>query len=129
MTAKTKIEPPRRTRNSTKATAEDYVISTDYLESLPAIYKEILAAFPKVDPRRLRGAGLAFQSIYSALDGKYTLTEIKLACQELELGNAVERRNSIFVHPTGLGENLIAALTGTEADSLVVPKFAPPPRA
>ena len=72
---------------------------------------------------------MAFRSIYSALDGKYTLTEIKLACQELELGKAVEQRNSIFVHPTGLGENLIAALTGTEADSLVVPKFAPPPRA
>ena len=129
MSGKTKLEPSRRRSTPVKASADDYKISTEYLESLSKIYQDILAVFPKVDPRRYRGSGLAFQSIYSALDGKYTLAEIKLAAHELELGQAVELRNSIFLHPTDLGEKLIAALTGTEADSLVVEKFLPPPRA
>ncbi|MFM9960772.1 MAG: hypothetical protein ACKV2Q_06060 [Planctomycetaceae bacterium] len=129
MTAKTKAAASRQTRKSKTTTAKEYVISAEYLESVPPIFKEILAAFPKVDPRRLRGTGLGFQSIYSALDEKYTLTEIKLACKELELGNAVEQRISNFVHPTELGEILIAALTGVTAESLIIPEFTPPPRA
>ena len=90
MSGKTKLEPSRRRSTPVKASADDYKISTEYLESLSKIYQDILAVFPKVDPRRYRGSGLAFQSIYSALDGKYTLAEIKLAAHELELGQAVE---------------------------------------
>ena len=103
-------------------------VTHEYVESLPAIYRDILAAFPRFDATRKRGYGLAYQSLYSALEGKYSLGEIVLACQELAKGGAVEIRNEIFVHPTALGEELIAAVTGGEVPQLAVPPFPRPPK-
>jgi len=103
-------------------------VTHEYVESLPAIYRDILAAFPRFDATRKRGYGLSYQSLYSALNGKYTLGEIVLACQELAKGDAVEFKNEIFVHPTALGEELIAGVTGGRVPQVAVPPFPPLPQ-
>lgn len=96
-----------------------------YVEDLPPIYRDILAAFPRFDPARKLGYGLSFQSLYSALEGKYSLGEIMLACQNMAGGGAVEIENEIFVHPTPLGEELIAAASGGMVPTPAVPPFPP----
>jgi hypothetical protein len=101
-------------------------ITADYVKSLPDIYRDILAAFPRFDPTRKVGYGLAYQSLYSALNGKYSLGEIRLACENMAAGGAVEIKNEIFVNPTPLGEELIAAITGGTVPPPAVPPFKPP---
>jgi hypothetical protein len=103
-------------------------VTPEYVETLPAIYRDILAAFPQFDATRKRGYGLSYQSLYSALNGEYTLGEIVLACQELAKNGAMEIKNEIFVHPTPLGEELIAAVTGGKLPQVAVPPFPPPPQ-
>jgi hypothetical protein len=102
-------------------------VPADYVDHLPKIYKDILAAFPRFDSTRKFGYGLAFGSLYSALDGKYTLGEIHLACEEMAKGGAIEIKNEIFANPTPLGEELIAAVTGGSIPPKGVPPFSPPP--
>lgn len=101
-------------------------VTHEYVENLPAIYRDILAAFPQFDATRKQGYGLSYQSLYSALNGKYTLGEIILACQELAKNAVVEIKNEIFVHPTPVGEELIATVTGNMAPQVAVPPFPPP---
>lgn len=99
-------------------------ITEDYLTSLAPIYRDVLSAFPKFDPTRKPGEGLAFQSLYSVLDEQYTLGEIRAACLELAKGGALEIKHKIFAHPTELGEQLIETLTGKKP--MVLPPFMPP---
>jgi hypothetical protein len=101
-------------------------VTADYVKSLPDIYRDLLAAFPRFDPTRKVGYGLSLQSLYSALDGRYTLREIRLACESMARGGAVEIKNEIFVHPTPLGEELIAAVTRGAVPPPAVPPFKPP---
>jgi hypothetical protein len=99
-------------------------VSKDYVNSLPAIYRDVLAAFPGFDATRKSGYGLSFQSLYSALNGKYTLGDIKVACEQMEQAGVVQIRHVIFVHPTDDGEELIAAVTGASpAPGPAVPPF------
>ena len=100
-------------------------ITDDYLQTLPEIYKDVLAAFRTLDPARMVGEGLAYQSLFTALNGKYSLGQVHAACRELAKGGAVEFKNEIFVHPTMMGENLIEAITGYPPAQL--PPFSPPP--
>ena len=102
-------------------------ITDAYLQSLAPIYHDILAAFPQFAPTRGAGHGLAFQSLYSALDGKYTLGQIQRACEELAKGGAMEIKHEIFANPTALGEELIAAVAGSAVPPQDVPPFSPPP--
>jgi hypothetical protein len=91
-----------------------------YAAALPEIYKDILAAFPEVEPRRRPRYGLAFQSLFIHLTerGKpYTLGDIRTACVRLFEQGFAEIKNEIFVHPTELGEELITALTGKSASA------------
>jgi hypothetical protein len=103
-------------------------VTSEYMRSLPAIYRDILAAFPQFDPTRKAGYGLSFQSLYSALKGTYTLGEIRMACEEMAKGGAMEIKHEIFANPTALGEELIAAVTGNSIPSKGVPPFKPPDR-
>lgn len=98
-------------------------ITRDYLETVPEVYKDILGAFPRFDPTRGPGDTLAMQAIFSVLDDKYTLGEVRAACHELAKGGAVEISHGSFVNPTELGERLIEAM-GFERRSL--PPFVPP---
>lgn len=101
-------------------------VTDEYVKSLPAIYRDILAAFPRFDATRRAGYGLSFQSLYSALDGKYSLGEIRLACQRMAEGGVMEIKNEIFAHPTPLGEELIPAVTRGSVPVPAVPPFPPP---
>ena len=102
-------------------------ITDEYVKSLPDIYRDILATFPQFNATRKVGYGLAYQSLYSALDGKYTLGQIMRACQNMAKGSVMEIKNEIFACPTDLGEELIAAITGdTVPLALEVPPFNPP---
>lgn len=102
-------------------------VSSSYVNALPVIYRDILAAFPKFDSTRKVGYGLSFQSLYSALEGRYSLGQIRMACNNMAKGGAVTIKNSIFAHPTPLGEKLIAAITGESVPPPAVPPFHPPP--
>jgi hypothetical protein len=101
-------------------------VSNEYVKRLPEIYHDILAAFPQFDATRKVGYGLAYQSLYSALNGKYTLGQIKMACEKMAEGGVMEIKNEIFAHPTPRGEELIAAVTGGTVPQPAVPDFHPP---
>lgn len=101
-----------------------------YAESLPSIYQEILVAFPRIEPNRRQGYGLAFQTLAADLENRQTgihLGEIIQACQELEQQRLVEVKHRIFVYPTPLGERLIGIITGQHAPLVEVPELPPLP--
>lgn len=101
-----------------------------YVEALPRIYREILAAFPRFEPNRKQGFGLAFQTFAAEFESEkrgISLGEIMQACQKLEQQGIVEIKHKIFVHPTPLGERLITTITGQEAPAVQVPELATPP--
>ena len=101
-------------------------ISDEYVNSLPDIYRDILAAFPRFNPTRKIGQGLPFQSLYSALDDKYRLGRIVKACENMAANGVMEIERKLFAYPTPLGEELITAITGIAAPTLEVEPFPPP---
>lgn len=101
-------------------------ITEQYVQELPEIYRDILAAYPRFDTTRRMGHGLSYQSLYTALEGRYTLGEIKTACLEMAKGRVVTIKNEIFARPTELGEELIASITGGHVPEPQVPPFKPP---
>ena len=101
-------------------------ITERYVQSLADIYRDVLSAFPSFDTTRKAGHGLSFQSLYSALDGQYTLGEIRTACKEMEKGGVVTIKNQIFAQPTQVGEELIAKVTKGRVAEPQVPPFPPP---
>jgi hypothetical protein len=102
-------------------------ITAEYVQSLPQIYRDVLVAFPQFDPTRKAGYGLSYQSLYSALSGKYTLGQIKLACEQMAQAGFMEIKHAIFATPTPGGEELIAAVTdGEPALDTGVPPFPTP---
>ncbi len=101
-------------------------ISDEYVDSLPEIYRDTLAAFPQFNSTRKVGQGLPFQSLYSALDDKYTLGRIIKACENMAAGDVMEIERKLFAYPTSLGEELITAITGIAAPTLAVEPFPPP---
>lgn len=101
-------------------------ITEHYVQSLPDIYRDVLAAFPSFDTTRKVGHGLSYQSLYSALEGRYTLGEIRTACLQMEKGRVMTIKNEIFAHPTQVGEELIAKVTGGVMPEPRVPPFKPP---
>ena len=100
-------------------------ITAEFIKRLPDIFRDILAAFPRFDPTRKAGYGLSYPSLYSALDGKYDLGEIHLACERMAEAGVLEIKNEIFANLTPLGEELIAAITGGPVPSPNVPPFPP----
>lgn len=86
-----------------------------YAINLPPIYRDIMAAFPAIEPGRKSGSGLAFQTLavyFINTDLHWGFGEVQEACRRLAESGFVEIKNGIFVHPTDLGEQLIAAVTG-----------------
>jgi hypothetical protein len=104
---------------------------TRYAESLPPIYREILAAFPRLEPGRKQGYGLAFQTLAADFDSHrmgFTLGQIMQACQGLAEQGIVEIKHRIFAHPTPLGERLIGIITGQLAQSVTIDKLPSLPK-
>jgi len=103
-------------------------VTQEYVDNLPSIYRDILAEFPALEPSRKIGYGLAFQTLFEALkDKKWSFGQIMQACEKMELGGAVTIKNRIFVHPTTIGEEIIAELTGKHAVPESVDDFPPIP--
>jgi hypothetical protein len=101
-----------------------------YAQSLPAIYREILAAFQRIEPTRKAGYGLGFQTLASDFESSklaYALSDIIQACDQLEQHGLVEIKHRVFVHPTEYGERLIEAMTGRKASLPSIPPLPPPP--
>ena len=98
-------------------------ISAEYVDSLPEIYRDILAAFPQFNPTRKVGDGLSFQSLCSDLDGKYTLGQIMKAGENMAEGGVIEIEGKLSAYPTPLGEELITAITGIAAPTLKIEPF------
>jgi hypothetical protein len=102
-------------------------VTAEYVDRLPPIYRDILAAFPRFSPTRKAGYGLSYPSLYSALNGKYNIGEIKLACEQMAHAGVMEIKHAIFATPTPKGEELIAAVTGRDpAPEPGVPAFPLP---
>lgn len=104
--------------------------SKQYLETIPPIYRDVLAAYPRINPSRKKGNGLAVSTIYANLENEqksYSVGEIREACQNMVASGVVEIQNQIFVHPTDLGEELITSLTGQATPVRSVPQFPAPP--
>ena len=98
----------------------------EYLEQIPAIYRDVLIAFPRINPSRKKGDGLAISTIYANMQNEnqsYSIGEIREACKNLADNKVVEIRFLMFVHPTDLGEKLIERLTGHPAAEESVPPF------
>jgi len=107
--------------------SENWEVTEEYLGSLPEIYRDILRSYPEVEPGRSAGDCLAFQTLYLALKGKYEMGEIRTACDQMAMGNAMVIRNRTFACPTRLGEEIITKLTGHQASKrAAVPAFSPP---
>ncbi len=93
-----------------------------YTESLPPIYREILAAFPRIAPSRGPGYGQTYQTLEVDLES-YSFGEIIQACKLLEQRDIVEIKHTNFVCPTELGERLIGIITGQSALEVRVPEL------
>ena len=117
-------------------------VTQEYVNGLPDIYKDILSAFPFIEPLRKVGEGLSYQTLFmsfrDAPDGEhlldfvqtcrkraYSYQEVVEACQNMERAGVVEIKQKMFVCPTRIGEKMIALLTGKEAASHHVPPFPP----
>lgn len=102
------------------------VITDDYVEQLPQIYKDILKSFFMFNPQKRIGERVAVQSLYSALrDKKYTLAQIKTACEKMQEAGVVEISDVIFVEPTETGKQLIEVLERPDPATTIVPDFPP----
>lgn len=100
-----------------------------YAVKLPAIYRDILAAFPEVEPGRKAGYGLAFQTLaihFATHRVGHALGEVERACRRLADSGFIDIRNEIFAHPTDLGEQLIAAVSGIRAPVENLPELPVP---
>jgi hypothetical protein len=117
------------------------VVTQQYVDSLPPIYRDILAAFPEIAPARKVGEGLTFQTLFARLreaarprtqrDTRRTAwsyREIVEACRNMERAGAVKIEQTMFVCPTEVGEQIIAALTGKQAAEHHVDEFPPIPQ-
>jgi len=103
----------------------------EYAETLPEIYREVLAAFARIEPNRKAGYGLALQTIAADFEGRglgFTLGDTIEACQQLQDKGFVQIKNRIFVHPTERGERLITVITGREPRRASIPPLPAPPR-
>ncbi len=86
----------------------------DYAKQLPEIYREILAAFPEIEPSRKAGDGLAFQTLamhFANTSKRWGFGDAQAACEQLRQHGFLEIKNGIFAHSTDLGEQLIGAVT------------------
>lgn len=89
-----------------------------YAQRLPEIYRDILAAFPAIEPGRRAGYGVAFQTLamhFANTRRRHAFDDVQEACARLAEAGFLEIRHGIFAHPTELGEELIAAVTGSSA--------------
>ncbi len=104
----------------------------EYALKLPQIYRDVLEAFPKVDPGRRRGdAALIDRNAFY----KFQLKSVESPLREWDIRHAINALcdagildtnefSSLF--PTEVGERLITLLTGHEAKVYTIPELPAP---
>lgn len=104
----------------------------EYAAKLPEIYKDVLIAFPKIDPERRRGdAAVIDRNIFF----RFQLKSVESPLREWDIRQAINALcdagildtnefNSLF--PTEVGERLITLLTGHEAKVYTIPELPTP---
>lgn len=98
-------------------------ITRSYVNALPDIYRDVLRMIPRFNSQRRLGAGVAIQSIYAALENRYPLSQVRLACEKMTEAGVFTIRNEIFVYPTESGEQLIRSVADSEFAEDVIPEF------
>jgi hypothetical protein len=109
----------------------------EYIEQLPPIYRDILTAYPAINPERKVGGSLMAMSLVDRLGpdiddrrdpgftAEYDEDEVLDALYQLEARDFLTRHptlGAISFSPTPLGERLVTLLTGHTPR----PKGAPP---
>lgn len=109
----------------------------EYVEQLPPIYRDILKAYPAINPERKFGGALMAVSLVDRFgpdiddrrdeffDAAYDEDEVLDALYQLEARHFLDRHptlGAVSFAPTPLGERLITLLTGR----MPRPKGAPP---
>jgi hypothetical protein len=114
----------------------------DYIDKMPQIYKDVLAAFPDIAPTRRRGEAILCESISGYVaeqDNDYRLADIDSAIEEL-IKKGVLRRSiddpsrrefhqeykKMFpdeVFPLPIGERIIKLLTGKDVYHFELPRL------
>lgn len=88
----------------------------EYAEQLPQIYRDVLAAFPGVNPDRKSGYGLTVETILDHLidsDCGHDTADVQDALRKLEeRGFLTANRPMAWYSPTTLGERLVTVVTG-----------------
>ena len=105
-------------------------IDDQYIKNLPDIYRDVLEAYPQFNSTRIVGDGLAYRSLYSALadeNKRYSLGQIKRACENMADVGLMVIKHSMFACPTPKGEELISAITGRMTPVSDVPPIEAPP--
>ena len=97
------------------------IITDEYVTSLPDIYREILRDFWMFNPLRRSNWGVAIPTMFSVLADKYTLGEIREACDAMVRAGVLEIRNESFVYPTTIGDDLIRVINSDRKP--LVPAF------
>src|SRR3954447_9999691 len=100
-------------------------VTQEYVDHLPAIYKDVLDGFWMFNPNNRPDWGVAAESLFSVLHDKYTLGEIREACSQMAKGGALNADKYRFYRPTELGEELIR-IRQSEQGRAPVPQFVPP---
>lgn len=104
----------------------------EYAAKLPQIYKDILAAFPRVSPNRWHGDALRVDAIRGGQSGteldaqRPSLRAIEVAIENMRDAEILDDNGFDTVFPTDLGERLIAALTGRMSPKPVIPPLPVP---
>jgi hypothetical protein len=85
-----------------------------YADRLPAIYRTVLSAFPRVSPKRRVGDGLSADTILEFIEeeSEYRADDAGDALRRLIAGGFLTESRNILIAPTPLGEQLIVAVSG-----------------
>lgn len=118
----------------------------DYADALPPIYRQILSAFPEINPDRRERDDVLESSLVNHLLQKqsdYDDEDLEIALDRLNQSGFIEREEKKMIglgggnggyafaqlKPTELGERLLRAVTGKSAKKRFVPPLPPLPAA
>jgi len=102
-----------------------------YAAQLPAIYRQVLAAFQDAQPGRWAGEDVAAVTIQKHIlntGTRYDADAVIDACRELEAGGFLEETTRTYESfaPTPVGEALIGAVTGHPTPARSIPPLPKP---
>ena len=104
----------------------------EYAAKLPQIYRDVLEAFTRIDPKRRRGdAALIDLTVFSivrpkSFDSALREWDIRQAINALCDAGILDTNEFNSLFPTEVGERLITLLTGHEAKVYTIPELPAP---